>query len=179
MVVACPTSESQIDNICKVSSPPGRLEYIGKTKQSTEVFIDYAHTPDALKNVLLSVRPYVKKNLCIVFGCGGDRDKGKRPIMGKIANEYADIIYVTDDNPRNEDAKKIRRHIIDNCPNAIEVASRRNAIRKAVHYCKKGDILLIVGKGHEETQEKNNNFKHFSDKEEVFKVIGGDNWKKD
>tara|TARA_B100000686_G_scaffold89006_2_gene95676 strand:- start:5101 stop:6576 length:1476 start_codon:yes stop_codon:yes gene_type:complete len=164
-----------IENIDKVSVPPGRLEYIGKTKESTEIFIDYAHTPDALKNVLLSVRPYVKKNLCIVFGCGGDRDKGKRSIMGKIAYKHADIIYVTDDNPRNEDAKKIRRHIIANCPNAIEVANRKNAITKAIHHCKKGDILLILGKGHEETQEINNNFKHFSDKEEVYKIIGSDN----
>jgi len=159
-----------IKHIDSIQSPPGRLEYIASSN-GAKIYIDYAHTPDALKNVLLSIRPYVSKRLCIVFGCGGDRDKGKRPVMGKIAYNYADIVYITDDNPRSEDPKNIRNDIITSCPNAVEVSDRSLAIASAVKCLKNGDLLLVLGKGHEETQIFNNNIKYFSDKKEILKIL--------
>ena len=164
-----------INSMKDISSPPGRMEYICNVNQA-RIFVDFAHTPDALKNVLLESRPHTNNKLCIVFGCGGDRDKGKRSMMGKIANEYADIIYITDDNPRNEDPKIIRNEIISKCPNAIEEPDRKKAIMLAISNLKKGDLLLVLGKGHEDTQEINNRLIYFNDKNEILDFVQESNY---
>ena len=162
--------DSILKNISKITAPPGRLEYIGKRKEAN-IYVDYAHTPDALKNVLQSVKLYVKNNLIIVFGCGGNRDKGKRVIMGKIAHSYADVIYVTDDNPRDEKPSEIRKEIIKGCSNAIEIPDRYMAIESAINSIQSGDILIILGKGHEEEQIIRNELRFFSDKQVILEIL--------
>ena len=146
----------------KIKPHPGRLEYI-KSIKGADIYIDYAHTPDALKNVLLSLRPYVKNKLYVVFGCGGDRDSGKRALMGEISSKYADIVIITDDNPRFEDPIKIRKQIIKYCPNATEIGDRRKAIKNTIFKLIKGDILVVAGKGHENTQEVMGKHLNFND----------------
>ncbi|VTZ48629.1 UDP-N-acetylmuramoyl-L-alanyl-D-glutamate--2, 6-diaminopimelate ligase [Methylocella tundrae] len=133
---------------------PGRLERVGERK-GAPVYVDYAHKPDALENVLRTLQPYVKGSLVVVFGCGGDRDAGKRPIMGEIAARLADRVIVTDDNPRSEDAASIRRAILLGAAGALElyeIGDRASAIREAVATLGPGDVLLIAGKGHETGQ---------------------------
>jgi len=129
--------------------------------------VDYAHTPDALAKALDSLRPYVKNRLVVVFGCGGDRDKGKRPEMGRIAVEKADLAIVTDDNPRSEDPGAIRRDILAAAPGAVEIGDRARAISEAVLALKDGDVLLIAGKGHETGQTIGTTVIPFSDHEAV------------
>jgi UDP-N-acetylmuramoyl-L-alanyl-D-glutamate--2,6-diaminopimelate ligase len=158
--------------ISKLKAPPGRLEFI-KNIKGANIYIDYAHTPDALENVLISIRPHVKNKLYLVFGCGGDRDKGKRPLMGEIANTYADEIIITDDNPRYEDPKTIRNQIVSFCPNSREIANRTKAINFAINNLEKGDVLLVVGKGHENTQEIKGKFLKFNDSIVIKKIIRG------
>lgn len=138
--------------LSKLRPVPGRLELIGMTKKGGAVYVDYAHTPDALAEALLSIRPYVEGVLTLVFGCGGDRDAQKRPIMGKIAGEYSDAQIVTDDNPRSEDPAKIRQEIMRTCKNVLEIGDRTKAITKAINRLTKGDACVIAGKGHETTQ---------------------------
>lgn len=130
----------------------GRLEAVGKNPYDAPVFVDYAHTPDALKRVLETLRPITKKRLLVVFGCGGDRDKTKRPLMGKIAHDLADKVIVTDDNPRTENALEIRKQILAACPHALEIPDRAQAIQQAIQQLQSGDVLLIAGKGHETGQ---------------------------
>ncbi|HEY9519935.1 MAG TPA: UDP-N-acetylmuramoyl-L-alanyl-D-glutamate--2,6-diaminopimelate ligase [Methyloceanibacter sp.] len=130
----------------------GRLDFAGITKTGAPIFIDYAHTPDALAKALDALRPYVRNRLVVVFGCGGDRDKGKRPQMGAVAVDRADIAIVTDDNPRSEGPEEIRREILAAAPGAIEVPGRAVAVAEAIAGLKGGDILLIAGKGHETGQ---------------------------
>jgi UDP-N-acetylmuramoyl-L-alanyl-D-glutamate--2,6-diaminopimelate ligase len=130
----------------------GRLDFAGTTRTGAPIFIDYAHTPDALAKALDALRPYVRNRLLVVFGCGGDRDKGKRPQMGAVAVERADIAIVTDDNPRSEEPEEIRREILAAAPGAIEVPGRAVAVGEAIAGLKGGDILLIAGKGHETGQ---------------------------
>jgi len=156
--------------ISKIKAPPGRLELI-KDIKGANIYIDYAHTPDALENVLISIRPHVKNRLYLVFGCGGDRDKGKRPLMAKIANKYADKIIITDDNPRYENPKTIRNQIISFCPNSMEIADRAKAITFAIKHLEKGDALLVAGKGHEDTQETDGKFLKFNDSVVIKKII--------
>lgn len=129
----------------------GRLEHIGM-HQGASIFIDYAHTPTALANVLETLRPHTQGRLHVVFGCGGDRDKGKRPEMGGVAASLADVVIVTDDNPRTEDAHAIRQQVLAACPDAVEIADRREAIHTAMQQLGQGDILLVAGKGHEVVQ---------------------------
>jgi len=156
--------------ISKLKAPPGRLELIQR-KKGANIYIDYAHTPDALENVLVAIRPYIKNKLYLVFGCGGDRDKGKRQLMGKIAYNYADEIIITDDNPRYEDSSIIRKQIMDFCPNSTEISDRTKAISKAINSLKKGDALLIAGKGHEMVQEINGKFLKYNDADVIKKII--------
>ncbi|MCB1431879.1 MAG: hypothetical protein KDK75_05385, partial [Alphaproteobacteria bacterium] len=137
---------------------------------------DYAHTPDALENAIISLRPYVKGKLAVVFGCGGDRDKGKRPQMGAIATRLADVSYVTDDNPRTEDPAKIRRDIMAAAPGAVEIGGRAAAVRTAVEDLRAGDILLVAGKGHEEGQKIGNQELPFSDHDAVRAAIAGEDY---
>ena len=136
----------------EVQGVPGRLELIGHHKKGAPVFVDYAHKPDALEKVLTTVRPYVDGRLVVVFGCGGDRDRDKRPLMGKIAVERADRVFITDDNPRSEDPATIRRQIVDAAPGAVDVADRAEAIHLAVSMLDVGDVLVVAGKGHETGQ---------------------------
>ncbi|MEC7302967.1 MAG: cyanophycin synthetase, partial [Pseudomonadota bacterium] len=146
---------------------PGRMEMVARLPSGARVIVDYAHTPDALKTVLSAARPHVARRLTVVFGCGGDRDKGKRPEMGAIAAELADGVIVTDDNPRHEDAGRIRKEIAAACPACIEVAGRRDAIGVAVSGLAEGDILIVAGKGHETGQIIGDEVIPFSDADVV------------
>ncbi|HEX7108299.1 MAG TPA: UDP-N-acetylmuramoyl-L-alanyl-D-glutamate--2,6-diaminopimelate ligase, partial [Aestuariivirga sp.] len=152
----------------------GRLDLVGKSKTGASIFVDYAHTPDALENAIVSLRPYTDGKLVVVFGCGGDRDKGKRPQMGAIAAKCADRIIVTDDNPRSEDAKIIRAEILAACPGAREIGDRAKAIRAGVDGLNAGDVLLVAGKGHEEGQMVGTKVIPFSDHEAVRAAIAGE-----
>ena len=142
---------------------PGRLELVGQASNGAPAYVDYAHKPEALENVLAALRPYTTGKLVLVFGCGGDRDKGKRPIMGEIANRLADSVIVTDDNPRTEDAGQVRSEILKALPHAIEIGDRAEAIQKAVHMLEEGDTLVVAGKGHEEGQIVGEEVLPFSD----------------
>ena len=144
-----------LKNISTIPSPPGRLKKIVNSKTKLNIFIDYAHTPDALEKCLSELKKIKSKNgkLIVLFGCGGDRDKGKRRLMALVAKKNADKIFITDDNPRYESATKIRRELIKHCLGAVNIANRKKAIFKAISYMKLNDILLIAGKGHEKQQE--------------------------
>ncbi len=145
----------------------GRLELAGTTGSGAPIFIDYAHTPDALSKALDALRPYVKKRLAVVFGCGGDRDRGKRPQMGAVAAEKADIAIVTDDNPRSEEPGDIRAAILEAAPGAVEIAGRPKAVAEAIAMLEEGDVLLIAGKGHETGQIVKGTIIPYSDHEAV------------
>ncbi len=146
---------------------PGRMQRIGVHPSGAPVFVDYAHKPDALAKVLDALRPHTERRLVVVFGCGGDRDSGKRAEMGAIAAARADLVYVTDDNPRSEDPAAIRRAILDACPGAIEIGDRRAAIRAAALGLEAGDLLVIAGKGHETGQIVGDRVLPFEDALEV------------
>jgi UDP-N-acetylmuramoyl-L-alanyl-D-glutamate--2,6-diaminopimelate ligase len=130
----------------------GRLDLAGTAQAGAPIFIDYAHTPDALAKALDALRPYVENRLVVVFGCGGDRDRGKRPEMGRIAAAKADLAIVTDDNPRSENPAAIRKQILSAAPDAVEIGDRAAAIADAVAKLERGDVLLVAGKGHETGQ---------------------------
>ena len=148
----------------------GRLELLGD-RRGAPVFVDYAHKPDALEKALEALRPYTKRRLVVVIGAGGDRDQGKRPIMGAIAVEKADRVIVTDDNPRSEDPASIRAAILAAAPGALEIGDRRSAIVRAVADLEPGDVLLIAGKGHETGQIVGNKVLPFSDQETAREAI--------
>ena len=144
----------------------GRLEFVGESR-GAPIFVDYAHKPDALAKALEALRPYVTGKLVVVFGAGGDRDRGKRPLMGAVAAENADRVIITDDNPRGEDAAAIRAAILAAAPGAVEIGDRREAIRAAMTGLGRGDVLLIAGKGHETGQIIGDRIVPFSDHEAV------------
>jgi UDP-N-acetylmuramoyl-L-alanyl-D-glutamate--2,6-diaminopimelate ligase len=144
----------------------GRLELAG-VSNGAPVFIDYAHKPDALAKALDALRPAARGRLVVVFGAGGDRDRGKRPLMGAVATEKADRIIVTDDNPRSEDAAAIRAAILASAQGAVEIGDRREAIRTAIAELRQGDVLLIAGKGHETGQIIGDRVVPFSDHDAV------------
>lgn len=156
----------------KLTGAKGRLELAG-THNNAPIFIDYAHKPDALKKALESLRPYASGKLFVVFGAGGDRDSGKRPIMGRIAAENADRVIVTDDNPRSESPAAIRAAILANAPGAAEIGDRAEAIRKTIAELAAGDVLLIAGKGHETGQIIGERIIPFSDHEAVSAALQG------
>lgn len=164
--------EKAFERIENNVSVPGRLEKVGKHA----VYIDYAHTPDAMENVLVTLRNLgIYEKIIIVFGAGGDRDSGKRPIMGETACRFADKIIVTDDNPRTEDPKKIISDILAGCPEGADVTvinDRAEAIRKAVEIKGKNDVVLIAGKGAENYQITKSGKKFFSDRFEAEKSLG-------
>ena len=151
----------------------GRLELAG-AKNGAPIFIDYAHKPDALKKALEALRPYASGKLVVVFGAGGDRDSGKRPIMGRIAVENADRVIVTDDNPRSEQPSAIRAAILAATPGATEIGDRNAAIRAGIAALKTGDVLLIAGKGHETGQIVGDRVLPFSDHDAVAAALQGD-----
>jgi UDP-N-acetylmuramoyl-L-alanyl-D-glutamate--2,6-diaminopimelate ligase len=155
----------------KLQGASGRLELVGHTKDGALAYVDYAHKPDALENVLSSVRPFTTGRVIVVFGCGGDRDRGKRPIMGEIACRLADVVIVTDDNPRSEEPAAIRAEIMGAAKCASEIGDRASAIRKAVGMLTSGDTLIVAGKGHEEGQTIGSVTLPFSDHAEVRKAL--------
>jgi UDP-N-acetylmuramoyl-L-alanyl-D-glutamate--2,6-diaminopimelate ligase len=148
--------KSLLSNFIKLRTASGRMQNVATLKNGAQVFVDFAHSPDALTNVLKLARSLVNtaSRLIVLFGCGGDRDNKKRPIMGEIASQLADVVIVTDDNPRSEDAKKIRAEILVACNKAktIEIADRKVAIAKALEMLQEKDILILAGKGHEKYQ---------------------------
>ncbi len=145
----------------------GRMELAARRKNGAAVYVDYAHTPDAIETALNALRPHVSGRLVIVFGAGGDRDKGKRPLMGIAAKAGADVVFVTDDNPRTEDAGVIRSEIMAACPEATEIGDRAEAILAGVDALQPGDTLLIAGKGHETGQTVGTNVYPFNDAEQA------------
>jgi len=153
-------------SLASLKGAKGRLDLVGE-RQGAPIFVDYAHKPDALDKALEALRPYVKHELVLVFGCGGDRDQGKRPLMGEIAAKAADRVIVTDDNPRSENPAAIRAAILKAAPGASEIGDRREAIRIAVSSLKAGDVLLVAGKGHESGQIIGDRTLPFSDHEAV------------
>lgn len=149
----------------------GRLESVQGHPGRCGIYVDYAHTPDALENVLTAIRPHTDGKLLCVFGCGGDRDKTKRPEMGEAAERLADTVIVTDDNPRSEEPQSIRAEILAATKNAIEIPGRREAIRAAVKMLQSGDVLVIAGKGHEQGQVFADRTEDFDDVHETKKAI--------
>ncbi|MCX7338302.1 MAG: UDP-N-acetylmuramoyl-L-alanyl-D-glutamate--2,6-diaminopimelate ligase [Alphaproteobacteria bacterium] len=149
---------------------PGRLEYVG-SKNNAPVYVDYAHTPDALENVLKSLRRHTLGKLWVVFGCGGNRDASKRPKMGAIAAALADMVIVTNDNPRHENADDIRDQILKSCPLAKNIENRSDAIHYAITNLAIGDVLLIAGKGHEQGQIIGDIIHPFDDRVEALKYL--------
>ncbi|MDE1152965.1 MAG: UDP-N-acetylmuramoyl-L-alanyl-D-glutamate--2,6-diaminopimelate ligase [Micavibrio sp.] len=139
----------------RLQSVPGRLEFAARHPNGASIYVDYAHTPDGLEVMLKALRPHTPKNLHVVFGCGGDRDRGKRPMMGEIAARVADSVIVTDDNPRTEEAAAVRADIMAGCKDSKkvrEIGGRRDAIRDAIRHLGPDDVLVIAGKGHEQGQ---------------------------
>jgi UDP-N-acetylmuramoyl-L-alanyl-D-glutamate--2,6-diaminopimelate ligase len=155
---------------------PGRMEKVAFAKGGAPIYVDYAHTPDSLEKILEALRPHTANRLHVVFGCGGDRDKGKRPLMGAIAARLADDVIVTDDNPRSEDAGVIRSEILAAAPDAREIGDRAQAIRAAVADLKTGDVLVLAGKGHETGQYVKGEVHPFSDRDQAIQAaiaLGG------
>ncbi|MGN6488317.1 MAG: UDP-N-acetylmuramoyl-L-alanyl-D-glutamate--2,6-diaminopimelate ligase [Devosia sp.] len=162
--------DKALQSLATLKGAKGRLELVGE-HNGAAIFVDYAHKPVALETALASLRPYASNRLKVVFGAGGDRDKGKRPIMGEIAARMADDIVVTDDNPRTEDPAAIRSEILAAVPRAQEVGDRRAAIETAIAGLQPGDVLLIAGKGHEDYQIVGTTKHHFSDHEVVLETL--------
>ncbi len=153
---------------------PGRMEKMTGNDQGFHVFVDYAHTPDALHSALVALRPHTKGNLIIVFGCGGDRDAGKRPMMGATACTFADQVIITDDNPRTEDAASIRQQIVSGCPfgkSVQNIGSRELAIATALDAARPGDTILVAGKGHEQGQIIGTDVIPYSDQDTIRKLL--------
>ena len=160
-----------IKHVSKIVGAKGRMELVAQTQNGAAVYIDYAHTPDALENVIKALTPHATGNVAVLFGCGGNRDAGKRPIMGKIANDLADMVYITDDNPRFEDAEEIRKQILAASPKAINIADRKEAIKTAVANLHSGDVLIVAGKGHETGQYVQGKVLPFSDHDAVLDAV--------
>lgn len=152
----CVAAGSPVDQVLAalegLTGAEGRLQRVPGSAGGPEVYVDYAHTPDGLETVLTALRPHARGRLIVVFGAGGDRDRGKRPLMGAAAARLADLAVITDDNPRSEDPAAIRAQVRDGCPDAEEIADRRDAIAHAVEIAGPGDVVVIAGKGHERGQ---------------------------
>jgi len=157
--------------LATLKGAPGRLEKVGVTASGVPIYVDYAHTPDALETVLTALRPHTAGKLWVVFGCGGDRDAGKRPLMGAAAVAFADNVIVTDDNPRTEDAAKIRAAVLKGAPSAHEIGDRALAIDTAVQSAEEGDVVVIAGKGHETGQIVGREVRPFNDADEARAAI--------
>jgi UDP-N-acetylmuramoyl-L-alanyl-D-glutamate--2,6-diaminopimelate ligase len=159
-----------VSALARLEGAPGRLQLVPGHPRGA-VYVDYAHTPDALENILKALRRHAQGRLICVMGCGGDRDPGKRPLMGRIAAELADLAIVTDDNPRTEDAAKIRAQVMEGAKGATEIGDRREAIRRAVAETGEGDVLVIAGKGHEQGQIIGTRTEPFDDADEARQAI--------
>ncbi len=165
-------AETILAALRQLAPVPGRLECVARVR-GAPVYVDYAHTPDALAAVLKALRPQAARHLVVVFGCGGDRDPGKRAEMGAVARMLAHRIFVTDDNPRGEDAAAIRRQILAACPDAMEIGDRAQAIAAAVGGLDAGDVLVVAGKGHETGQIVGARVLPFDDRQVVRSISGG------
>jgi UDP-N-acetylmuramoyl-L-alanyl-D-glutamate--2,6-diaminopimelate ligase len=159
-----------LDGFRGLKGVKGRLEQVGEADGALCI-VDYAHKPDALAHVLDALRPFTGGRLVCLLGCGGDRDRGKRPLMGRIAADKADVVIVTDDNPRSEDPAAIRAEVLEGAPGAREIGDRALAIRTAVNELQRGDVLLVAGKGHETGQIIGDRTLPFSDHDEVRKAL--------
>lgn len=164
-------TEKAIAALGQLQSVPGRLQLVGGHPENAGIYVDYAHTPDAIETVLKALRPHTPGRLVCIFGCGGDRDAGKRPLMGKAAADNADIAIVTDDNPRSEDPASIRAQAASASEKIIDIAGRRNAIKYALCLLEEGDVLAITGKGHEQGQQFADHTEDFCDVTETQKAI--------
>lgn len=158
---------SALDGLKGLRGAPGRLELIGETAAGAKAFVDYAHKPDALETVLKTAKAFTQGRLIVVFGAGGDRDKGKRALMGAAARDLADIVIVTDDNPRTEEPAAIRQAILAAVPAARDIGDRGAAIAEAVAMLEAGDVLIVAGKGHESGQIVGTEVLPFSDHDAV------------
>ena len=169
----CGLNQNRIFNqIHKIRPVPGRLECVASLNNNSNIVVDFAHTPDALEQSLIALKKQFKREIIVVFGCGGERDKKKRFSMGKIASKYCRKIFVTDDNPRNEDPKKIRNTIMKGCNKlAVDIGNRKKAIKTAIKELRSNEILLVAGKGHEKTQDYGNKIINFSDKKIIKEII--------
>lgn len=161
--------------MAKLKPVKGRIEHVGATKDGAHVFVDYAHTPDGLDVLLRAARPHAPGRVIVVFGCGGDRDAGKRPKMGAIAARQADVVIVTDDNPRGEAPAAIRAQVLAGAPGAMEIGDRGEAIRAGVTMLRTGDALLIAGKGHETGQIIKGVVHPFADQDVARQALGSQN----
>ena len=165
-----------IDALGTLEAPPGRMQPVGRSPTDAAIFVDYAHTPVALVHALQALRPHAAGALVAVFGCGGDRDSGKRRLMGEAAALFADRVVVTDDNPRGEDPAAIRQEVLAGCPDAIEIGDRGEAIRTAIAGLAAEDVLVVAGKGHETGQIVGGTMRPFDDAEtvrEAVRALGG------
>lgn len=172
LVLACGAEMAEIAmHLSRLQAVRGRMQLAGTRSTGAPVFVDYAHTPAALEVALQALRPHVMGRLIVVFGAGGDRDRGKRLLMGQAACMHADIVYVTDDNPRSEEPDSIRAEILQGCPEAYDVGDRAEAILRAVDALDAGDALLIAGKGHETGQTVGTTVYPFDDVEQASVAI--------
>jgi len=165
--------ERVVPLLSKLQGARGRVELVASHPNGAAVYVDFAHTPDALETVLKALRPHARGKLRVVFGCGGDRDAGKRPEMGKAVCENADDVIVTDDNPRSEDPALIRQQAQVGCPGASNIGGRSAAIAEAIGRLEADDILVVAGKGHETGQKIGNIVHPFNDAGEILKIIKG------
>jgi UDP-N-acetylmuramoyl-L-alanyl-D-glutamate--2,6-diaminopimelate ligase len=166
-IAAGDVPEAVLGVLPRLTGVRGRMQLAATRKNGAAVYVDYAHTPDAIETALRALRPHVMGRIIVVFGAGGDRDRSKRPLMGAAAKAHADVLYVTDDNPRTEDPASIRRAILEACPEAHEVGDRAEAILRAVDALLPGDALLIAGKGHESGQVIGTDVYPFDDVEQA------------
>ena len=164
--------ETVLAALSHLQGAPGRLQRVGSSPDGGEAYVDYAHTPDGLETVLAALRPHTQGRLIVVFGAGGDRDRGKRPQMGEIAARLADIAIVTDDNPRSEDPAAIRAAILAAAPSAQDIGDRRAAIVHAASLLRLGDVLVVAGKGHEQGQTVAGVVHPFDDVRETALALG-------
>ncbi len=163
-------AQDVIPHLATIEGAPGRMQLVGQV-QGAGVFVDYAHTPDAVATALRAIRPHAADRVIAIIGAGGDRDRAKRPLMGAAARENADAVIVTDDNPRTENPAAIRRKIIESCPEAAEIGDRAEAIAAGVAMLKDGDVLLILGKGHETGQVVGDETLPFDDAEVASRAL--------
>jgi UDP-N-acetylmuramoyl-L-alanyl-D-glutamate--2,6-diaminopimelate ligase len=164
--------QSAMAALAQLQGVRGRMERAAVLPNGAAIYVDYAHTPDALTRLLAALRPHVAGRLHVLFGAGGDRDPGKRPLMGRVAAEAADRVWITDDNPRSEDPAMIRAAVMAGCPEAEDAGAREEAIAKAMGALGPGDVLAVAGKGHESGQEIAGIIHAFDDVAVVRKLAG-------
>jgi UDP-N-acetylmuramoyl-L-alanyl-D-glutamate--2,6-diaminopimelate ligase len=162
-----------LDRLSNLTGVRGRMELAASLPNGAAVYVDYAHTPDAMERLLLALRPHTHNKLHIVFGAGGDRDRGKRPLMGAVAARLADAAIVTDDNPRGEDPAAIRAAVRAACPGARDIGDRAQAIAAGLADLGPGDVLVVAGKGHEQGQTVGDVVLPFDDASVIRRLVGG------